>query len=233
MKNRIVAVSVAVVPAVVVIVAGWVLLLAPDAAQLAEAEADIDRVSDELRVAQTQLSKAREFVAGGEQARAELEALREALPAVPDVGGFVTLNDQVARSHGVEILSLVPEQLDAGEEDEGFAIDEPLPGDASDPAGSPLGDAISDIQSLPGESDTDGYSAADDTGSGGSIELPPGVNSFNVTVSARGPDSQISAYIASISDLSRMVLIEEVSTVAEGDGQTAATLGLSVLYRSN
>lgn len=232
MKNRIVSVAVAAVPALAVIVAGWVLLLAPNAAQQSEAEAEIGRVSDELLVAQTQLSRAREFVAGGDQARIELEALREALPVTPDVGGFVTLNDELARSHGVEILSLVPEQPDTGTDDEGFALDDSPPDDAGDPTGSSLGDEVSDIGSAPDDSNLDGYGAADGTGSGGSLELPSGVDSFNVTVSARGPDFRLPAYIASLSDLSRLVLIEELSTVSEGDGQTAATLRLAVLYQS-
>ncbi|MEZ5242217.1 MAG: hypothetical protein R2696_10825 [Microthrixaceae bacterium] len=210
--------AVAILPAIAVLIASWVLVIGPRNADRTAAEADTTRTSDELRSAQVQLGNARNFADDGERAVTRLAELRRLLPESPDVGGFVTLNEDAARSNGVQILSLVPEQPDT-DADEGFVLDDEGSEDTVEGEVPRLGSDVSAFEEV--DSPTD---------SGGSVTLPDGVERVPVTVSARGPDDRITGYIASLTSMPRLVLIDEVSTVAEGDGNTSATLRLSVLY---
>lgn len=226
MKNRLIAIAVAVLPAVVLIAAGWVMWIGPRGAERSAAEAEQMQTSDELRAAQVQLGKAREFASHGGTAVAHLTALRQLLPTEPDVGGFVTLNADAARASGVEILSVVPEQPDS-EANSSFALDD------SSSSGSDSGSGSSSTDSsLGNEVSATESTSSSDSGSA-PVNLPDGVEAVNVSITVRGSDVQIPAYLASISGLSRLVLINEVSTVAEGDGNTSATLRVSVLFRSS
>ncbi len=212
MRRKVIAVALVVVPAAVVVVAGWALLVGPRMNERSTAESDLESTSNELIVARASLGSARAFDARGDAGQAELDALRGALPEDPAVGSFVTLNEQAARSNGVAITSVVPEEP-ASTAAQGSSSGDPATQDSS------LGDPVSNTVT----SD----STAGDAG------LPPGVASVAVTVSAAGADAGVRAYIASLSELPRLVLIDDVSTAVDGDGQTSVTLLLSVLYQAS
>jgi Tfp pilus assembly protein PilO len=97
-------------PPLVVVLAVWLLLWAPRSQELADQEARVAELETQQQMLQRRVDRAQQFTeAGGAGA---LEAARAALPGDTDIGGFVTEHQEMARTTGVEVLSVAPVPLD-------------------------------------------------------------------------------------------------------------------------
>jgi Tfp pilus assembly protein PilO len=161
------------VPPLLVVAGVWMLLWAPRSRQLADQEGRVAELETQQQMLVRRLDRALEFQQ--DDGTAALTAARAALPAEVDLGGFVTEHQEMARSVGVDVLSVAPVPLDVD---------------------------------------------------GGS-----GLGEVEVSMSVLGERARVVDYVQSLTELSRLTEVSDVTLTTEGDGRTSAEVTALVYHR--
>lgn len=98
----------AVLVAVLILVAGWFLLISPKRADVAELQTQTEAQLDENSSLQTEISVLKEQNKDLPEKQAELAALQTKIPQAPDLAGYVRELQDLGRQSGVAFTSLTP-----------------------------------------------------------------------------------------------------------------------------
>lgn len=98
----------AVLVAVLILVAGWFLLISPKRADVAELQTQTDAQLDKNSSLQTEITILKEQNKDLPEKQAELAALQTKIPQAPDLAGYVRELQDLGRQSGVAFTSLTP-----------------------------------------------------------------------------------------------------------------------------
>ena len=98
----------AVLVAVLILVAGWFLLISPKRADVAELQTQTEAQLDENSSLQTEIAVLKEQNKDLPEKQAELAALQTKIPQAPDLAGYVRELQDLGRQSGVAFTSLTP-----------------------------------------------------------------------------------------------------------------------------
>jgi len=98
----------AVLIAVLILVAGWFLLISPKRADVAELQTQTDAQLDQNSSLQTEISVLKQQNKDLPEKQAELAALQTKIPQAPDLAGYVREMQDLGRQSGVAFTSLTP-----------------------------------------------------------------------------------------------------------------------------
>lgn len=98
----------AVLIAVMILVAGWFLLISPTRAEVAELQTQTEAQLDQNSALQTQVSVLKEQNKDLPEKQAELAALRTKIPEAPELPTYIREMQDIGRQSGVSFTSLTP-----------------------------------------------------------------------------------------------------------------------------
>ena len=98
----------AVLVAVLILVAGWFLLISPKRADVAELQTQTEAQLDENSSLQTEITVLKEQNKDLPEKQAELAAIQTKIPQAPDLAGYVRELQDIGRQSGVAFTSLTP-----------------------------------------------------------------------------------------------------------------------------
>lgn len=98
----------AVLVAVLILVAGWFLLISPKRADVAELQTQTDAQLNQNSSLQTEISVLKQQNKDLPEKQAELAALQTKIPQAPDLAGYVREMQDVGNKSGVAFTSLTP-----------------------------------------------------------------------------------------------------------------------------
>jgi type IV pilus assembly protein PilO len=98
----------AVLVAVLILVAGWFLLISPKRADVAELQTQTDAQLDQNSSLQTEIAVLKQQNKDLPEKQAELAALQTKIPQAPDLAGYVREMQDLGRKSGVAFTSLTP-----------------------------------------------------------------------------------------------------------------------------
>jgi type IV pilus assembly protein PilO len=106
MKSRTIMVSV--LAAIGIIVVWWMFLFSPARSDATKVNTDIDTAKEEGRTLDTQVKQVRDLERRAPEVKAELDRLRQAVPASPELASFIDQANQIATETGVKFASISP-----------------------------------------------------------------------------------------------------------------------------
>lgn len=112
MRSRVVAVGILITVVVVLI---WnMFIFAPKGRSLSSAKKKVEAAQQIEQTLRTQLARLTEISRNGPEIAAQLDRLSAAVPASPDLDGFILSANQIAVQSGIDWLSVSPSVLQAG-----------------------------------------------------------------------------------------------------------------------
>jgi Tfp pilus assembly protein PilO len=106
MKSRTITVSA--LAAIAIIVVWWLFLFSPARSNASKVNSDIDAAKEEGRTLDTQVKQLRDLERHAPEIKAQLDKLRQAVPASPDLASFIDQANQIATDTGVKWASVAP-----------------------------------------------------------------------------------------------------------------------------
>ncbi len=211
---------------VLLLVAVWFLLVSPQRAEAAELRAQTETVRQQNSELQQRVAELRVDFANLATRRAELEAIRQALPTRPSLAAVLDEIDEAGAAAPLTLVSVVAAESTAllapvvPEETVESPEGESGTGDAEAPAG---GEAAGDEASAGDTPAPD--PAAPDAGAGQQgAPGEPVLAAIPITITTTGDYFGTAAFLKTIqTDISRALIVDAVSVdVAADDGESAA-----------
>ncbi len=204
----------AAVVAVLILVAGWFLLVQPKRSDATDLRAQVDQ----QRTANTQLSQKIQMLRAQAKdlpaVQAKLSAFEAKIPDNPSLPALIRVLSATADDAGVDLVSIAPSEPGALTPSTGSAPSPaPSPSPSSDPAD---GSASSGSSSAAG-----GSSEAADapTADGGTLAQIP------VTVQVTGSYATVEQFFAGVEDMKRAMLVTGFTMAPGGSGDSGSGSG--------